>query len=65
MGLVKNFRADHKKALNSKVVTFRKHQKEIEQLKKIAQFDKPSSMCGVAAKYHISYKTVRGHILGA
>lgn len=47
---VKIVREGHEAPLNSTVHTYRHFQKEIERLRKKAQFDEPFSMHGVTAK---------------
>lgn len=52
------------KVLNTAMCTYRLHQKELDQLKRKVQLDEPFTMPKVAAKYDVSYKTLRGHIHG-
>lgn len=62
---VKSFRVDHEEALNSQMHTYRHHQKNINKLKKKAQFEGSFTIYGVAAKYDVLNETHRGHICEA
>lgn len=62
MILVENFRAEYKKTLDTVVGTYKRCQKEIDQLKKMAYYDKPFPIRRVAAKYNVPYTKLRGRI---